>query len=741
MSLLFEYAVDRFAVEQSSLCPVDEHSLDASGETIPVRPIAEFAGHHDSLQHPSEDWICIPLHEEDSAVLSDTFVAYTDHAVRGSLFLVRQDGAYETVSADEFGTTNLARRLRFWHSDYLPETYPSGYDSPIDDREPPRESVDPESLLAGFHEYVEHEREATRKRNRERARERDARVIYEQNGGAIPSVACHGTADDGRYRFRVTLDTADQTRRGGDWAYFVENEFGLYEGNEVLIHITGQTNADTAFPIAARIERIRGLNHWLSIDWGEIDETAAVGSALSSGGEFGISQLLNPVPFDRERDAIDALSDDALLDVLAGQRPVTFSNEASARSSSFDDALNQEQELAVEYALLADDCFCIHGPPGTGKTRTLLEIVRRAVEAGEDVLVCADSNQAVDNLVAGGSTSDAADEQSLHAHAQFGTGEFTLDRVNAARSSNELVRTCYRDVGDRAEVVAATNSSAGTLAREFDLLVLDEATQATCIASCIPLARADRVVLAGDHRQLPPFSATEDAPETSDGLSLFEHLYADGGVFEGVGLQLKTQYRMHRDIAYFPNRAFYDRRLRNGRTVATLPDRPALQGFSVGGTVETIDHSKVNHTEARLVAHLVQDLQTDVPLDEIGVITPYAAQVGRIRDLLADSITDGSAVTVDTIDSFQGSEKTAIVISLVRSNSDGEIGFLGRPEDGPRRLNVALTRARQYCAVVGDFHTLRYANERKCESLYQDFHDYFTSTGRLKTVDPDFIPV
>jgi superfamily I DNA and/or RNA helicase len=98
-------------------------------------------------------------------------------------------------------------------------------------------------------------------------------------------------------------------------------------------------------------------------------------------------------------------------------------------------------------------------------------------------------------------------------------------------------------------------------------------------------------------------------------------------------------------------------------------------------------------------------------------------------------------VTVDTIDSFQGSEKTAIIISLVRSNSDGEIGFLGRPEDGPRRLNVALTRARRYCAVVGDFHTLRYGNERKCESLYQDFHDYFTSTGRLKTVDPDFIPV
>ncbi|WP_200895622.1 AAA domain-containing protein [Halorubrum saccharovorum] len=181
-------------------------------------------------------------------------------------------------------------------------------------------------------------------------------------------------------------------------------------------------------------------------------------------------------------------------------------------SESFDDDLNQEQQLAVEYALLADELFCIHGPPGTGKTRTLVEIIRRAVDAGEDVLVCTDSNQALDNLVAGNSTQDDPDAGSLHAYGQCGTGEFTLDRVNAERSTHDVLRENYRDVAERAQVVAATNSSAATLAREFDLLVLDEATQSTCTASCIPLARVDRAVLAGDHQQLPPFTATEDPP-------------------------------------------------------------------------------------------------------------------------------------------------------------------------------------------------------------------------------------
>ncbi|AQL44740.1 DNA-binding protein (plasmid) [Halorientalis sp. IM1011] len=736
MSLLFEHAVEQFSPARASLCAADESDLNTTDTDVPVRPIGEFARHHASLAHPERDWTCIPLHGRDDAEPTDEFVAYTDHDVRGEIFLVERDGDYEPIAAEEFGRTQVADRIRFWHSDYLPESYPPGYDAPIDDHERPRNPVDGD-LLDEFRSYVAEERDATRDGNWESARRQSARTRYEQGESAIPSLTCLGEDDD-TYRFRVELDSSQEDRRNGDWAYFVENEFGIYQDNEVLLH--ADDDADQ-FPIAATVQRIRGLTLWLTVDWSAVEDSAAVGSSLEQDRRFGLSELLNPVPFQRELDAIDDLWDDAFREVLVGDRPLTFSNEAAALSESFDAELNQEQQLAVEYALLADDLFCIHGPPGTGKTRTLLEIIRRAVDAGEDVLVCADSNQALDNLVVGSSTPDEPDAQSLHAHGQHGDGEFTLDRANAGRSAHELVRRQYGDVPDRADVVAATNSSAAALARDFDLVVLDEATQSTCTASCIPLARADRAVLAGDHRQLPPFSATEDPPASSYGLSLFEHLYADGGVYEGVGLQLKTQYRMHPDIAYFSNREFYDRTLRNGEIVTPLPDRPAIQGYNVGGSVDLVDHSRANTAEARLVVHLVSELLDEVPPAEIGVISPYAAHVRLVRERLDDHVDASDAITVDTIDSFQGSEKTAIVLSLVRSNAEGDLGFLGRPQDGPRRLNVALTRAKRYCAVVGDFHTLRYDSDGKSTELYQDFRDFFATTGRLNDVDPDFIPV
>jgi len=542
------------------------------------------------------------------------------------------------------------------------------------------------------------------------------------------------------YKFQVELPPALQDRRDDGWAYFVESEFGIYEGNEVLLHANASSSPD-AFPIPATVHRIRGLSLWITVDWEEIDETAAVGSYLDYNDDIGVSELLNPVPFDREENAIEELVKNSFEDILTGERPLTFSNDAAAVSDPFDAELNQEQQLAVQYALLADDLFCIHGPPGTGKTRTLLEIVRRAVEAGEDVLVCTDSNQALDNLVVGSSTSASPDSQSLHAHSQHGNGEFVLDRVNAGRSTHDIVRELYDDIGERADVVAATNSSAATLHRTFDLVVLDEATQSTCTASCIPLARADRAVLAGDHHQLPPFSATETPPTSSYGLSLFAHLYADGGVYADVGLQLKTQYRMHPDIAYFSNREFYDRSLRTGDVIDPLPDRDAIEGYNVGGSVTVVDHSRANKTEARLVAHLLQDLTDTVPPAEIGVITPYAAQVHLLREILNEHVTNADELTVDTIDSFQGSEKTAIIISMVRSNGDGDIGFLGRAPDGPRRLNVALTRAKRYCAVVGDFHTLRYDAADKCTTFYNSFYEHFTTTGRLSNIDAEFIPI
>jgi len=741
MSLLFEYAIDEFSLSSATLVDTHEGQLKTTEQTVPVRPVAAFAAYHDSLSHPTNEWVCIPLHRSDTAAPTDEYVGYLNHDLRGELFYIRRDGTEEKIPADEFAQTELARRIRFWHSDYLPETFPPGYDSPINDTEPPRNPIESGTLLDGFEAYIEDERTATRQRNRKQAEETSPRSRWLQNKAAIPTLHCVEETN-GEYEFRVDLPETLEESRDDDWSYIVENEFDVHEDNDVLLH-ANWSNPPYSFPLNATVERIRGRTLWLSFDWADVDSPATIRTSLTQGRECGLSGLLNPVPFDRELDAVDDLRGSSIEDILTGDTDLTFTNSGAAQSTPFDTELNQEQQAAVKYALLADDLFCIHGPPGTGKTRTLIEIIRRAVEAGDDVLICADSNQAVDNLVAGGSTNNDVDQTSLHAHSQHGNEEFVLDRVNATRSARQLIRDCYTDVETTPDIVAATNSSAARLHRTFDLVVIDEATQATCTASCIPLSHAERVILAGDHKQLPPFSSTEEPPDSSFGLSLFEHLYADGGVYENVGVQLKTQYRMHRDIAYFPNREFYNRSLRNGRRIEPLPNHEPIEAYNIGGSVDVIDHSRANQTEANLVAYLITQLlaETEIEPADIGVITPYTAQVRTITQSLQDTVSDASAIAVDTIDAYQGSEKPVIVLSLVRSNANGELGFLGRTPDGPRRLNVALTRGQRYTAVVGDFHTLAYDHESTQTNVYQELRRQFEARGLMNDVDPELLPV
>jgi ATP-dependent RNA/DNA helicase IGHMBP2 len=440
--------------------------------------------------------------------------------------------------------------------------------------------------------------------------------------------------------------------------------------------------------------------------------------------------------------------------VLAGAPPrFEERRDASAPAAA---TLNEEQARAVRLADAALDVACVHGPPGTGKTTVLVEVIRRAAARGESVLAAAPSNLAVDNLlerlveagvdgvrvghparvlpavlshtleervaaheaarIAKGLVAEALE---LRRTARKRRGRRGPGRFSEARSAERDARALLaearalearaeEEVLSRAPVVLATLTSldAPALAsRRFALAAVDEATQAVEPAAYLALLRAERAVLAGDHLQLPPTVLSAAAQEGGLGVSLFERLVALHG--DAVKVTLLEQHRMNERIMRFPSDALYGGALRAHPDAAgrALDDAPlevvdtAGRGFEEA-TPEGSD-SKVNEGEAALAAAEVERILAlgTAPAD-VAVIAPYDAQVQRLRQLLAERVEAG--LEVDTVDGFQGREKEAVVVSLVRGNDAGEVGFLA----DVRRMNVALTRARRKLVVVGDSATV-----------------------------------
>ena len=434
--------------------------------------------------------------------------------------------------------------------------------------------------------------------------------------------------------------------------------------------------------------------------------------------------------------------------VLRGDAP-RFEDRARP-APGIDHALNPEQALALELAERAQDVMLVHGPPGTGKTTVLVELVRRAASRGEKVLASAPSNLAVDNLaerlVAAGidvvrvghparvlpAVVEHTLDQKTEAHPQAriaaelvaqalrlradarkhkqrrGPGRFSEARAQE-REARQLLSEA-RELEDRAEsavlekaqVVLATLTGIESRAlegRRFSLAVVDEATQAVEPGAYLALLRAERAVLAGDHLQLPPTVLAPDAQELS--VSLFERL---AQAHPPALVSLAEQHRMNEQIMRYPSDALYGGKLRAHPAVArhALDDAPlelidtAGRGFE--DEMPQDGDSKLNPGEAELVAAEVRKLLELLPPQDIAVISPYDAQVQKLRELLRDV----SDLEIDTVDGFQGREKEAVVVSLVRSNPEGELGFVA----DIRRINVALTRARKKLIVVGDSATI-----------------------------------
>ncbi|NXA58060.1 SMBP2 protein, partial [Mohoua ochrocephala] len=484
---------------------------------------------------------------------------------------------------------------------------------------------------------------------------------------------------------------------------------------------------------------------------------------------FRLLKLANDVTYTRLKRALTALKQyrggpaSDLIDVLFfTSAPRAFPETKPLEF--FNASLDESQREAVSFSLAQRELAIVHGPPGTGKTTTLVEIILQAVQQGLKVLCCAPSNVAVDNLVerlAGGRARllrlghPARLLQPIQQHS--------LDAVLARGDNAQIVADIRRDIdrawaktkkaqdkGERshflgeiktlrkelkereeaamaaalsqASVVLATNTGAsldGPLKllpeSHFDLVVIDECAQALEASCWIPLLKAPKCILAGDHKQLPPTIISHRAAAEGLSLSLMERLAGHYG--ERAVRMLTVQYRMHRDIMEWASSELYGGRLSAHPSVAQhlLRDLPGVSSTEETSTplllIDTAgcglfelevedEQSKGNPGEVQLVGIHVQALvDAGVKAKDIAVVAPYNLQVDMLRQHLCHSHPE---LEVKSVDGFQGREKEAVILSFVRSNRKGEVGFLAEE----RRINVAVTRARRQAAVVCDSHTV-----------------------------------
>ena len=418
--------------------------------------------------------------------------------------------------------------------------------------------------------------------------------------------------------------------------------------------------------------------------------------------------------------------------------------------------LNASQEKAADLVLRAKDVAVVHGPPGTGKTTTLVEAIYEALHREVQVLVCAQSNMAVDwiseklsergvNILRIGNPTRVTDrmlndtyERRFERHPLYdqlwgirrnirqlydsreGNRENRHQKIARLKErAAELEYTINESLFADARVIACTlTGSAHPLltGRRFGTLFIDEAAQALEASCWIAIQKADRVILAGDHRQLPPTIKSPAALSGGLDKTLMQTICENKPRCVSM---LTIQYRMSDEIMQFPNREFYDGLLQSDHSVkyrGILDWDTAIEWVeseeNEGETLASDGLSRINPVEAELALQTLHDYIERIGKDrilyerlDIGIISPYKGQVQLLRRMLRkDSYWKPlrHLISINTVDGFQGQERDIILISMVRNNEQGQVGFLS----DLRRMNVAITRARMKLIIIGHSPTL-----------------------------------